>query len=126
MGYKEGVNREGPHGSKVESSFCAHFDPAEWEGNGRYKKVLDMARRNASYDEVRESQPDVTEDLYEVYRKIVTGTTTNLGKYGNKSVVSVAAQRRRYMLQLHIAGVDIKEIAKITGAAVSTVRKALF
>ena len=80
MGYKEGVHRDLPHGSRIDSSFYSNFDPRDWEGHGRYKKVLDMARRDACYEEVRDIYPDVTEDLYEEYRRIVAGTTANFGK----------------------------------------------
>ena len=36
--HKEGVIREGPHGTKVESSRFSDFDPKDWEG-GRYASI---------------------------------------------------------------------------------------
>ena len=126
MGYKEGVHRDLPHGSRIDSSFYSNFDSRDWEGHGRYKKVLDMARRDACYEEVRDMYPDVTEDLYEEYRRIVAGTTANFSKNGPQEAMNSRAMRKIYMLELSTQGLTPQEIADRVNCSVRTVREALF
>lgn len=128
MGYKEGVIREGPHGSKVESSRFGDFDPKDWEG-GRYGEILNMVRGGATNEEIMARHAGVDDNLCEMYRKIVNGTTANFGSINDPYPMrgkGKIAERRRRMLMLAAAGMSDKEIAVETGYTVDTVRRALY
>lgn len=125
MSRKEGVMREPLHGERLETSFCAEFDPRDWEG-GRYGKILEMARRGACYEEVHDRFREVDEATYGVYEKIVSGTTADMGGNGAQTAMSSGARRRLYMLELSAAGFSAEEIAEKPGASMRTVREALF
>lgn len=88
-----------------------------------------MARRNACYEEVRDRFEDVDAGLYEVYRKIATGTTANLSR-GDGALVDVCkgrvAQRKQRMRDMAERGMSIREIAIETGWSEKTVREAVY
>ena len=119
MGYKEGVIREGLHGSKVESSRFNGFDPKDWEG-GRYAEILNMVRGGATNEEIMARHAGVDDNLCEVYRKIVNGTTADFARCDD------VAKRRRRMLMMAAAGKTDQEIAIETGYTVDTVRYTLY
>lgn len=128
MGYKEGVNREGPHGTKIESSRFGDFDPKDWEG-GRYGEILNMVRGGATNEEIMARHAGVDDNLCEMYRKIVNGTTANFGSINDPYVLrgkGKIAERRQRMLMLAAAGMSDQEIAVETGYTVNTVRQALY
>lgn len=128
MGYKEGVIREGPHGSKVESSRFSGFDPKDWEG-GRYGEILNMVRGGATNEEIMARHAGVDDNLCEMYRKIVNGTTANFGSINDPYALrgkGKIAERRQRMLMLAAAGMSDQEIAVETGYTVNTVRQALY
>ena len=127
MGYKEGVNREGPHGTKIESSRFSGFDPKEWEG-GRYGEILNMVCSGATNEEIMARHAGV-DNLCEMYRKIVNGTTANFGSINDPYVLrgkGKIAERRQRMLMLAATEMSDKEIAVETGYTVNTVRQALY
>lgn len=125
--YKEGIVCDGIR-AIVEISQFRNFDPKDWEF-GRYKELLDLARRNACYEEVRDKHPDVDAELYEVYRKIATGTTANLSKGAGTFVDACrgrVAQRKQRMRDMAERGMSIREIAIETGWSEKTVREAVY
>lgn len=129
-GRKEGVNREPPHGSKVETSRFLSFEPAEWE-RGRYGEILKMVRRGACNEEIMDTYPGVDDTLCEVYRKIVSGTTANFSSQNmdariGGNVAGKVAMRRQTMLAMYAGGMSVKEIVIETGMCERTVREALF
>lgn len=93
---------------------------------GRYADILGMARRGATNEEIMAAHSGVDDGLCEVYRKIVNGTTADLGGIGAQRSMSNGARRRLYMLELSAAGFDAEEIAQKTGASLRTVREAIF
>lgn len=128
MGYKEGVIREGPHGSKVESSRFNGFDPKDCEG-GRYAEILDMVRGGATNEEIMARHAGVDDNLCEMYRKIVNGTTADFARYDDEARRrgnGKRAERRRRMLMMAAAGKTDQEIAVEVGCTVDTVRYALY
>ncbi len=125
MSYKEGVRREPPHGTRIESSFFRAFDPEEWE-SGRYKAILDMVRQGCCNEEIMDKWTGVDESLCEVYRKIVAGTTANMGGNGAQKAMSPGARRRLYMLELSAAGMSAEQIAERVGCSLYTVREAIY
>lgn len=128
MGLKEGVIREGPHGSKVENSRFNGFDPKDWEG-GRYAEILNMVRGGATNEEIMARHAGVDDNLCEVYRKIVNGTTADFAQYDDvakRRGVGKMAERRRRMLMMAAAGKTDQEIAIEAGCTVDTVRYTLY
>ena len=125
MSYKEGVIREPPHAVSLETSFFRHFDPAAWE-RVRYKAILDMVRRGCCNEEIMDTWPGVDESLCEVYRKIVNGTTADLGGNGVQTAMHVNGKRRLYMLELSATGMSPEDIAVKTGLSINTVRETIF
>ncbi len=85
-----------------------------------------MARRDACFEEVRDRFAGVDESLYEVYRKIATGTTANLDGHGAQKAMHPMARRRLYMLELSAAGMSAEEIAKRASCSIYTVRETVF
>ena len=128
MGSKEGVNREGPHGTKIETSRFGDFDPKDWEG-GRHGEILNMVRGGATNEEIMARHAGVDERLCEVYRSIVNGTTADFARYDDevrRRGEGKIAERRRRMLMMAAAGRTDQEIAIEVGCTVDTVLYTLY
>lgn len=106
--------------------YARDTDPKDYE-TGRYGKILEMIRGGATFEEVRdwyhknrkhyELHPAcgaITEDLYNVYVKIATGTTTyeSVTDCESRRRQKTRQLRRGLMLELAAAGLTNEEIAE--------------
>lgn len=124
------------HAQGMET-YSQYTEPKDYE-TGRYGEILNMVRRGACFEEVRDWYAEhrrqyegplgigkITQDVYDVYVKIANGTTANCGKTEPWQTKTSGAHLMQRVREMASTGFSEQEIGRYLHVAYKTVRAIL-